>query len=170
MNTLPLSTSDRLEMTSTTTPTEKIVKIIKASEEKAQQQQQQQLELQQQQIAAQTKAEQDKLVHAEKMLKLRLASEEEQSWIKSRGYIGAGEQDLDTNAIPDAFEYQKFQTQSSRELEKLGLSRDKVQLDREKETSRKSEVDRKMQLEAEKLRLKNKQIDQTAKNVKILDD
>ena len=169
MNTLPINTSDRLEMTNQSTPMEKIINIIKDSEDKVQQQQAQQAEMQMQQMQAREKAEADKLVREMDMLKLKLANEKEVAYIKSRGYLGAEGQDLDANKIPDAFEYAKFQEQSSNNLQKLGLTSDKLALDREKENNRKTESEQKFQLEQEKLRIKEEERIQTAKNVKILD-
>lgn len=170
MNTLSISTTDRLEMTNTLTPSEKIIKIIKASEERAQAMEQQQLKLKQDELAAKDTTEKARIVQEEKLLKLKLDSEERQAWIKSKGYLSDEQQDTDNNKIPDAFEYHKFETQSDKEYQKLGLAKDKIKIDREKENQRINENQQKMLLEQQKLALKDKQIEQTAKNVKILDD
>jgi hypothetical protein len=168
-NTLKLDVSERLLMTDKSTPSEKIVKIIQASEKRVREQEQKQFELEQQKLAANTQAEKDRIESQLVQHRETLASQERQAWIKSRGYVSEGEQDLDTNAIPDAFEYDKFVAKSSQELEKLGLMRDKVEIDRKKEESRVLEKSAEHSLKQRELDLKQQQIEQTAKNVKILD-
>jgi hypothetical protein len=169
MNTLPISTSERLDMLNANTPSEKIVKIIKAAEEKAQAIQQQQQELEQKALQAKDENEKAKIAAERANLELRLASEEKQAYIKTRGYLGAEGQDLDSNKIPDAFEYEKFTDQSQKELEKLGIHKDKLQLEREKEENRVRQTEQELMLKQRALELKDRQIEQSARNVRIMD-
>ncbi|MGL4976574.1 MAG: hypothetical protein ACRC5G_00995, partial [Cetobacterium sp.] len=170
MNTLPLKTSERLEMTNKLTPSERIIQIIRSSEDKAKELEQQQLQLEEQKFKAASDIEKQKVQDELNLLKIRLASEEKQAWIKSRGYISEGEQDLDKSSIPDAFEFDKFNQQSSRDLERLGLSKSKLSLEQQKELNRQNEAKERLRLEAEKNELKRQQIVQSAQNVRIMDE
>lgn len=168
-NTIQAKVSDKLKMMDKLTPSEKIVKIIEESERQAEQQQQKMYELEQQKIAAASESEKAKLEQEAEHFKIKLASEERQAWIKSRGYLNEGEQDIDRNKIPDAFEYEKYTTQSQRELDKLGISRDKLQLDREERAHRQAIEEAKLKLEDKKLNIKEKEIEQSAINAKYND-
>lgn len=166
-NTLEMKVSDRLELTNASTPSERIIHLIKTSERQAEERQQQQVELEKQKNEAITAAQKQEAADRLYELKLKLASEERQAW--ARRFVAAGESDLNNNAIPDTFEYDKFVAQSQNELQKLGLAQDAHQFAREKEGNRKEEKNAELNLKQQELKLKEKQIAQTAKNVKVLD-
>jgi len=168
-NTIQAKVSDKLKMMDKSTPSEKIIKIIEESERQAEQQQQKMYELEQQKIAAQTEAEQARLAQEAEQFTQNLESEERQAWIRAKGFMDSDVQDTDKNNIADALEFDKFTTQAQRELEKLGISRDKVEIDRMDREHRKNMDEAELQLKSKALSLKEQEIRQTAKNVKYLD-
>ena len=167
-NTLPTSMSTRMSMVSLNSA-ELIQKIVKEEEEKALKLQQEMRALQQQEIQSQNQIEQDKLAFQKEALYAKLQNNLQESWIRSRGYLNEGEQDLDKSNIPDAFEYDKFTLNAQNNLEKLGVSKDKLELEKQREFNRRLEEERKMQIELEKLNFKRQEMLQKAQNVKYLD-
>jgi hypothetical protein len=168
-NTVITDMSTRMEMIDSLTPSERILQIVKSAEERGYQQQEKLQQMKQQEIEANTQSEKDRLKQEYELEYAKMKNEEKIAWIKSRGYISEGEQDLDKSGIPDAFEYEKFTTQAGLQYQSLGLNRDKFSLEREKESQRIREKQAELNIKQQELALKNKQIEQTAENVKYLD-
>lgn len=166
-NTVITDMSTRMEMIDNMTPSERILQIVKEAEERAAQQAQQMNQMKQQELQSQDENEKAKLKQEYDLALLEMDNEREVAWIKSRGYVE--EQDSNKNTTPDAFEYAKFQSQASIQAGNLGVSRDKLTLDREREIQRVREKQAEINLKQQELQLKNKQIEQTAENVKYLD-
>lgn len=98
-----------------------------------------------------------------------LDNNQEVAWIRSRGYLSPGEQDLDNSGTPDALEYAKFEAKAANNLDKSSIDREKLLLEKDKERARRNEQTKRLDLEYEKLKLAERQMIQTAKNVKYLD-
>lgn len=167
-NTVLTKMSTRMEMAGMNNA-QMILQVVKEEEAKAEQLQARQRELEQQQAQVENEIEQAKLDFDREKLYAEIEAQKEIAWIKSRGYLGEGEQDLDASGAPDAFEYEKFRAQSNLDYDKLGVAKDKMALERQKETARRQEKAAEMALKLQDLQLKREQMLQTAQNVKYLD-
>ena len=137
-------------------------------EDKASEREQQIQQFQQQQEQAKTELEKERIRIQQEQFYAKLEAEKEIAFIRSSGY--KEDQDSDVNKIPDALEYQKFQSQASNEVSKLGLSQDKLNIEREREQNRRIEAQQKLSLEQQKTSLKEKEIIQSGINSRIMGD
>lgn len=168
-NTVLTKMSSRMEMVGMNNA-ELILNVIKQAEEEALEREQQMQSFAQQQQQAATELERIKIQKEEEMFYAELDNRLREAWIRSRGFLGEGEQDIDSSGIPDAFEYAKFSAKAQSDLDSLGLSRDKLQLEIQKEAARRAEKQKEFDLKQQDQALKQQEIQQTAKNVKILGD
>jgi len=166
-NTVITEMSTRMEMLDTLTPSERILQIVKEAEERAEKQASQLNQMRQQEMQAKDENEKAKLKQQYDLALMEMDNQREVAWIKSRGYVE--EQDFNKNTTPDAFEYAKFQSQANYQQGGLGVSRDKLTLEREKEAQRVREMQVSINQRQQELQLKEKEINQTAQNVKYLD-
>jgi hypothetical protein len=167
-NTLPTNMSTRMRMASTNNA-EILVQIVKDEEDKALQIQQQMRELEYQKQTSADELERARLAFEKEKLYAELDNNLKRAWITSRGYLSPGEQDLDSNQTPDAFEYEKFAAQNNINSDKNDILREKINLDREKYQQQASQVNKKLELEDKKLQMERFKVLQTAENVKYLD-
>lgn len=169
LNTTNTPMSSRMEMGSMTNA-QRILEVVKFEEAKALQREQQMQQFQQQQEQAKTEMEKEKIRIQQEQFYAKIEAEKEIAFIKAKGYMDSDVQDTDANKIPDALEYEKFQTQAANEVSKLGLSQDKLNIERERENNRRIEAQQKLALEQQKAALKEKEIIQSGINSKIMGD
>ena len=93
----------------------------------------------------------------------------EEASIRAYGHSKEASIDTDSSGVADMLEFRKFQAKADSDFNKLGVSKDKLALEREKESNRLKEVQFDRQLALQKLQLEREKYLQTAENVKILD-
>lgn len=169
LNTQNTSMSSRMQMAGLNNA-QLILQIVKDEEDKALKLQREMQALEQQRLQTQDQLEFEKLAWEKEALSLELENNLEEAWIRALGHSQLATSDEDTNDIPDAFEYEKFNSQAEHSREQLGVQKDKLALDRDKERNRRLERQQELQLKIQDLDLKRRQIEQTARNVKILGD
>lgn len=163
-----LPTSARMAMMAENNA-ENIRDIVERAEKKVEEQQAQMQQFKERELQATTELEKQKLEQEKQMFYDKLANDLKEAYIKSTGYREAGEQDLDNSGIVDALEYDKFELKANTDFEKLKQTTDKQNFEKDKEYQRRIEKQQDQTLKERELELKQEQIRQTAKNVRILD-
>ncbi len=151
-NTMGMRFLEKAKTIVSTNPSEVFEALEKAEEDRIAEEDkkhQQEMELQQQAQKAQQEHEAMVQDREDKRFFAKLENELEKAQIAAMGFPG-GQADSDSNAVPDVLEYEKFQLQSETEANKhslqskklsqdaisqsskLGLEREKIQMQREK--------------------------------------
>lgn len=166
---IALPTSARMAMMSEKNA-ENIKDIVDRAEKKLQEQEQQMQAFKEKELQANTEIEKQRLEQERQMFYDKLKNELKEAYIKSKGFLTEGEQDLDKSGIDDALEYDKFSLKASTDYEKLKQNTDKHEFDKDKEYQRRIEKQQELTLKERELQIKQEQMRQTAKNVKIMGD
>lgn len=146
-----------------------ILKVVKDEEEKMLKLQQSQQEYERQLEQAKTDLEKEKILLKKYEIDEKNKTTLKEAYIRAYGVSREASADTDASGVADLLEYDKFEAKAANDYAKLGLAKDKLALDREKETNARIDREREFELKFRNIELKEKQLTQTAKNVKILD-
>ena len=152
-NTTDAPMSTRLEMLGMNNA-QVVLNIVKEEEAKSLQRQQEAQRIQTQLQQETNDIERQRLEQEQEQFYAKLENELQRAWIVSRGFMGEDSQDVDKSGIPDAFEFEKFSQKAGVDLSKLGLSRDKLNFERERESSRKMEKQQELNIEQQRVNQK----------------
>lgn len=130
-NTLPITTSSRIDMVSLTS-IEKIKEVVKQAEQQAEQQQVQAQQLEQQKIESAERMQQSQQDWQAEQNQLDRESEERQAYIKTFGYGTDATADTDQSGVPDALEFDKLNQKAQSDAAKQNLAERKFQHDQTK--------------------------------------
>lgn len=167
-NTLITKMSTRMQMAGLNSA-QIIMQVVKDEEDKTLQLQQDQQAFERQMQEAQTALEKEELSLKKYKIDQDNLTSLKEAYIKAFGFSKIAGQDADQSGTIDILEYDKFEAQAANDLAKLDLSKDKLALDRQRELSSRADKERDFELKFRTLELKKQQLEQTAKNVRILD-
>lgn len=167
-NTTDAAMSTRMQMAGTSNA-QIILNIVKEEEAKAQARREQleQMQIQMQQETEETKR-QELAIEYQKHLD-KLENDIKVAYIRSMLFANNQNPDADNSGTPDVLEYEKFMHQANKDLESIGVSKEKLALEREKEMNRRTEVIQQNNLKQQEINQKREAALLTSQNVKYLD-
>lgn len=168
MNTVDLPMSSRMEMLDMVSP-ERIKKIIKQAEKLANERVERLNQLKEQELQMQDEQEKARLAQEREMELLKMENDLKEAYIRAFGHSKRAGEDLDSSGVPDMLEYEKFQAEADMNFERLNMDKSRFELEKQKERQRVVEKQQELILKKRDQDIKEKQIKQTAKNVKVMD-
>lgn len=168
MNTVDLPMSSRMEMLNMVSP-ERIKKIIKQAENLANERTERLNQLKEQELQMQDEQEKARLAQEREIELLKMENDLKEAYIRAFGHSRRAGDDMDSSGVPDMLEYEKFEAKAEMDYERMNLDRNRFEHEKQKERQRTIEKQQELILKKRDQDIKEKQIKQTAKNVKVMD-
>lgn len=171
-NTMGASFSDLAQVITANSPQE-IVQFLKKADENREAVQQQQLELQNKQIEAKAKADQDKLTEEARQFDVEWGPDgtrERIAYITTFNRQTDNTKDVDANAVPDVLEYDKLDQKAEADQSKIQAQTEKNQIDREKNMMDQQLKREQLQVDREKLKSQERIQAQETETARIMKD